>query len=225
MVASGAVIDREIEATFCFVDMAGYTALTEVHGDKDAAELAARFVELAKASLGPGDTLVKTLGDAVLARCATPASAVAFLMALFRRADREPDFPQLRAGLHHGTAVEREGDVFGAAVNLAARVAALAHAGQVLATESVARIARAERIEVVEVGLRQLRNIREPVRVFALATSVVAQGGAVDPVCRIRVTSDRAVGRLRHGGEDYWFCSLACAGAFATSPDTYATRA
>lgn len=216
-------MDRQIEATFCFADMAGYTALTEAHGDADAAELASRFVELARASLGPGDALVKTLGDAVLARCATPASAVSFLMALFRRADREPEFPQLRAGLHHGTAVERDGDVFGAAVNLAARIAALAHAGQVLATEPVARIARAERIEVVEVGLRQLRNIRDPVRVFALATSMVAQGGAVDPVCRVRVTNDRAVGRLRHDGEEFFFCSLKCAGAFATNPTHYAS--
>lgn len=217
--------DRQIEATFCFADMAGYTALTEAHGDADAAELAARFVELAKASLGPGDALVKTLGDAVLARCATPASAVSFLMALFKRADREPNFPQLSAGLHHGSAVEREGDVFGAAVNLAARVAALAHAGQVLATEPVAKIARAEKIEVVEIGVKTLRNIRDPVRIFALATSMVAQGGAVDPVCRMRITSDRAVGRLRHDGEDFFFCSLKCAGEFATNPAHYVTAA
>ena len=47
---------------------------------------------------------------------------------------KEPDFPVLRAGLHRGRAVERGADVFGAAVNLAARIASSASGGEVLAT-------------------------------------------------------------------------------------------
>lgn len=212
------------ESTFCFVDMAGYTALTEAHGDSEAAELATRFAELAEGSLGPKDRLVKTLGDAVLVACGDPASALAFLMELFRRADREPDFPLLRAGLHHGPAVEKAGDVFGAAVNLTARIAALARGGEVFATAEVAEAARGRGMKVVDLGAYELKNVREPVAVYALGTSEVSRGGAVDPVCRVRVSRQTAVGRLRHESVEYWFCSLKCAREFAGEPERYARK-
>lgn len=215
------VPDTSREATFCFVDLSGFTALTEAHGDAGAAELAMRFADLARQSLSSGDKLVKTLGDAVLVACGGPGPALTFLMELFRRADTQPDFPLLRAGLHHGTAVEKEGDFFGAAVNLAARIASLAHAGQVLATAPVAHIARQRQMEVVDLGSFELRNVRQQVRVYALVTGEVSRGGAIDPVCQIRVGRDRAIGRLRHSGVEYWFCSLACAGAFANDPGRF----
>lgn len=216
-----AAVPESREATFCFVDLSGFTALTEAHGDAGAAELATRFVDLARASLASGDRLVKTLGDAVLVACGGPGPALTFLMELFRRADTQPDFPLLRAGLHHGTAVERDGDFFGAAVNLAARIASLAHAGQVLATAPVAHIARQRSMEVVDLGSFELRNVRQHVRVYALGSGEVSRGGAIDPVCQIRVGRDRAIGRLRHNGTEYWFCSLACAGAFANDPGRF----
>src|SRR5690349_19479113 len=55
-----------IQATFAFVDLAGFTALTEAQGDEDAADVAVRFATLARAALAPGDRLIKTIGDAVL---------------------------------------------------------------------------------------------------------------------------------------------------------------
>lgn len=217
------VVDGAREATFCFVDLAGYTALTEVHGDDEAAELASRFVEIAKASLGPRDRFVKSLGDAVLVACADPEAGLAFLMEMFRRADRE-QFPDLRAGLHHGSAVEREGDYFGAAVNLAARITALAKAGIVLATDAVAAAAKARGMEVVDRGLYELRNVREPVRLFALRSSEKQQGGPVDPVCKKRVGRTAYAGRLMFEGSEFFFCSLECARAFATEPAKFAGR-
>ena len=209
------------EATFCFVDLSGFTALTEAHGDADAAEMAMRFADLARQSLSSGDRLVKTLGDAVLVASGGPGPALTFLFELFRRADTQPDFPMLRAGLHHGTAVEREGDFFGAAVNLAARITSLAHAGQVLATAPVAAIARQRSMEVVDLGSFELRNVRDKVRVYALVTGEVSKGGAIDPVCQMRVGRDRSAGRLRHNGIEYWFCSLTCAGAFCNDPGRF----
>ncbi len=52
------------ERTLVFADLAGYTALTEAHGDEDAAQVATRFHRLARAALPAGTTLVKTIGDA-----------------------------------------------------------------------------------------------------------------------------------------------------------------
>jgi adenylate cyclase len=213
-----------IEATFCFIDLTGFTALAEAQGDEDAADVATRFANLTRAALGPGDRLVKTIGDAVLVTSRNPASGVALVERLLSDAAAEPGFPALRAGLHHGEAVQREGDVFGAAVNLAARVASEAHSGEVLGTESVARAARATGIPVAELGSVLLKNVREAIPLFSLALVVGATETPVDPVCRTPVDRRGAAGRLRYHGAEYWFCSLTCAAAFASNPGWHAAE-
>jgi class 3 adenylate cyclase/YHS domain-containing protein len=193
--------------------------LTQDNGDEDAADLATRFAQMTRAVLGPCDRLIKTLGDAVLVTCADPVAALGFVDRLLTRAAEEPGFPALRAGLHHGPAIEREGDVFGAAVNLAARVAAEAYSGEVLATEPIADAARDEGIAVVELGPVIMKNVRGAIELSSLGFMV--GGGidsAIDPVCQAIVDRRAAAGELRHRDLSYWFCSLACAAAFASNP-------
>jgi adenylate cyclase len=212
---------RSMEATFCFVDMAGFTALTEAHGNEAAARLALRLTEMVQDALGPSGRIVKSIGDAVLAIMPTADEAVGFVERLWTACSREPEFPVLRAGLHHGEAVERGADVFGAAVNLAARVASQARGEQVLVTALVADAARARRIPVTPLGRMILRNVRAPVDLFSLGLAPEARQTLVDPVCRMRVSPENSAGHLRVEGADYWFCSLDCAGSFAADPDAY----
>jgi adenylate cyclase len=213
-----------MEGTFCFVDLAGFSALTEAHGDTAAADLVQRFCALVEEALREDGRLLKTIGDAVLVAVPEPGRAVSFLRRLLERAAVEPDFPVLRAGLHHGEAVERGGDVFGAAVNLAARVTSQAAGGEVLATARVADAARTHGIEVTDLGEIALRNVRDPVRLFLLGIGGTDHPEAIDPVCRMRVRRDRAGGRLRFEGAEYYFCSLDCAGKFALAPASYTAR-
>jgi adenylate cyclase len=214
-----------IVATFAFIDLAGFTALTEAHGDEDAADLVARFAQVTRSALAPGDRLVKTIGDAVLVTAPDALSGVALIERLLTEAAAEPHFPALRAGLHHGEAVEREGDVFGSAVNLAARVAAEAHGGEVLGTEPIAQAARESGIAVAELGDVLLKNVRDAVALFSLGLMVGATETPVDPVCRVHVDRRGATGRLRYRGVEYWFCSLTCAAAFASNPAWHAAEA
>jgi len=209
---------RRIEATFCFIDLAGFTALTEEKGDDRAADVATRFAELARAALEPGDRLVKTIGDAVLVTSRKPADGVALVERLMIEASHEIRFPSLRAGLHHGVAIERSGDVFGAAVNLAARVAAEAHAGEVLGTDPIAQAAREIGIPVAELGEVLLKNVRDSIPLFSLGLVVGATETPIDPVCQTPVDRRGAAGRLIFKGVEYWFCSLTCAAAFASNP-------
>lgn len=66
-----------VAGTFLFADIAGYTALTEAHGDADAAELALAFCrELSDVARARGGEIVKTIGDAVMVRHADPSQAV-----------------------------------------------------------------------------------------------------------------------------------------------------
>ena len=208
-----------IEATFAFVDMAGFTALTEAQGDEDAADLATMFADITRRALGPGDRLIKTIGDAVLVTSPDAAAGLTLVERLLTEAAAEPRLPTLRAGLHHGEAVERDGDVFGAAVNLAARVAAEAHPAEVLGTAGVAEAARGLGIPVVEIGEVALKNVRRMTYLYAMALMLGVTDTPIDPVCRNHVERRTAAGRLRYLNKEYWFCSLTCAAAFASNPE------
>jgi class 3 adenylate cyclase/YHS domain-containing protein len=208
-----------IEGTFAFVDMAGFTALTEAQGDEDAADLATMFAEITRAALAPGDRLIKTIGDAVLVTSRDPAAGLSLIERLLTEAAAEPRLPTLRAGLHHGDAVARDGDVFGASVNLAARVAAEAHPAEVLGTAPIAEAAKGLGIPIVEIGEVALKNVRSMTFLYSMALMLGANDTPIDPVCRNHVDRRAAAGRLRYLNREYWFCSLTCAAAFASNPE------
>ena len=114
--------DTAIEATFAFVDLAGFTAMTEAHGDAEAVSIVRTFRDRASQALGPGDELVKMIGDAAMLRFTTPEGAIQALRQLLQRELVVQDAVLLpRAGAHHGSALAVDGDYYGAAVNLAAK--------------------------------------------------------------------------------------------------------
>lgn len=207
--------------TFAMVDLAGFTALTEAHGDEQAADLAVKFAELAKTCLRPTDRLIKPIGDAVLLASPEPRTGLELVNRLLQATSQLEGFPLARAGLHHGPAAERDGDMFGAAVNLAARVAGQASGGQTLVTGPVANAARQEGRTVASIGTLTLRNVAEPQELFEVTLGPPRSAGSVDPVCRMWVEHDVASGHLRYADGDYWFCSLVCAQQFASSPGSY----
>lgn len=210
--------------TVAFVDLAGYTALTDTHGDNTAADLATRFAQLALDALEPGEQLIKCIGDAVMVTAPNPVAGVALIGRLCAATDTEPTFPVVRAGLHHGPVAERDGDVFGATVNLASRVAAQAAGSQVLITAAVAQPATEAGYDIRVLGTVSLRNLPEPVELFELAPCPRPHQRVIDPVCRMALDRTTAPARLSHRGHDHWFCSLECAATFATDPDRYPSQ-
>lgn len=127
--------------------------------------------------------------------------------------------------MHHGPALEREGDWFGATVNLAARVAALAAGGEVLVTSRVREAAAGlEGVTFEARGERRVRNVTAAVSLFAAVPEREAPAEShIDPVCRMVVVEGREAGRLRHRETEYRFCSLECIGRFLENPDAYVT--
>jgi adenylate cyclase len=112
----------------CFVDLAGYTRLTEERGDQAAAELAETLRLLVDRSAREhGGVPVKWLGDGVMVQ---------------------------------------GGDYFGRTVNLAARIAERAGAGQVLVSDSVAESASPEGVSFLELGELRLEGFAQPVRLL-----------------------------------------------------------
>jgi class 3 adenylate cyclase len=205
----------EASWTFTMIDLAGFTALTEAHGDDHAANVAISLADTARASLAEHDRLVKTLGDAVLLASPTASDALELVTRIVQACAAQDEYLNTRTGIHSGPAAERGGDFFGAAVNLTARIANQAEGGQVLATTAVAEAARTLGMGVVPVGPAAFKNVGERVELFELDLGAGVELESIDPVCRMRVKHSQAAGRLRHDGVDYWFCSLRCAGRFA----------
>ena len=211
-------------STFLFADIAGFTALTEAHGDEQAVALVEEFAEAVRGELPPIDgEYVKSVGDALMVRVPDPGNAIRLGLRITHGLLRGHEAPEVRVGLHHGSAVAREGDYFGSTVNVAARVSALAAGGEVLVTGTTAALAPdLDGVLYESRGRQVLRNVSEPVEIFAafpLGRQVELL--SVDPVCRMAVDPRRAVGRLRHEDVAYFFCSLTCAAAFAQHPDRY----
>ena len=175
---------------------------------------------MAKLVLGAGDRVVNTLGDAVLLPSADALSGITLVQRLFDACEADARFPDVRVGLHYGPVIRRGGDVFGATVNIAARIAARAGGGEILCTRPVADAAAAAEIRTRRLGLIPLRNLTEPVELFELVRSAAADR-TVDPVCRMVVHPATAAGRLGYQGVDYLFCSLDCAAKFAAHPDRF----
>lgn len=208
-----------VEATFAFVDLSGFSVLTEMCGDEEAASLAGRLADLVQESLSPGVTVVKTIGDAVMLCATGPQQMVATILTLADRVAGEDGFLALRAGIHHGSAVHRDNDYFGHDVNVAARVTALAGAGQAVLTEPVRQGCLELRLPADALGARELRNIVKPVQVYSLALATARN--PTDPVCGVAVDPQSAAGQVRHADRDWWFCSRDCAQRFAATPARY----
>ena len=175
-----------VERSFVIADLVGFTAAVDAHGDEVAVELAETLVRAADRALGPGDAVVKGMGDAVLVVSEGPRDAVGFVRRLFDEfADEADQLPVLRAGAHHGSAIARGGDYFGAGVNVAARVADLSAGCQVLATGAIAEAARGLGVGVVDLGWYDLRNVSDPVQVFEIdcGQPTPGKGIAVCPRC------------------------------------------
>lgn len=216
---SGVLEAVEVQRTVVFVDLAGFTALVDTHGDRAALDVAERLVQLSLSELCPLGSLIKSIGDAVMLSFDTPDVAVQTMGAILSRLAAEPSFPLPCAGMHHGHVMAWGGDLFGRRVNIAARLAAMARPGSVLCTRPIADAAALVGVGVREIGPTRLRNVADPIVAFELdfGDLTVAR---VDPVCRMRVSEADAV-RLPWDGDVRWFCSDACAELFVSRPAEY----
>ncbi|OKK21364.1 adenylate cyclase [Streptomyces sp. CB02488] len=116
-----------------FTDMVGYTRMTRGLDSTELVRVLDRFERLTGDVVAEGrGRVVKTIGDEVLFVCEAASSAADIALELTARAETDPELPQLRTGLAHGAVLGRFGDVYGAAVNIAARLTAVARPDTVL---------------------------------------------------------------------------------------------
>jgi len=157
-----------VESTFLFTDLVGFTALTAERGDDHAADVALAFFDVVRALL-PAHAAeeVKLLGDGLMLRTGDPWRGIHLGVRIVDEVTASPLLPAVRVGIHHGPAVRRGGDWYGATVNVASRLCSAAAGGEVLVSERTH--AAAGRVRGVVFGERRvhwLRNVTEPVAVL-----------------------------------------------------------
>src|SRR5918999_1343726 len=135
-----------------FLDVTGYTALTEDRGDEAAAKLAGGLATIVQeAAQAGGGRTVKWLGDGVMLHFAHPGAAVLSALDLVERTERAISVPT-RVGINTGSVIVQEGDYFGRTVNIAARIADYASPHEVLVSEEAKRSAELANVSGEFVG-------------------------------------------------------------------------
>ena len=162
--------DRSVRA-FLFADLRDYTAFVEREGDQAAAVLIARFRSLIRRHLEQHEGAeIKTEGDSFYIVFPSPSRAVAFGVDVFRAA-HEDAAPRVRfgVGIHVGESVPLDGQFVGSAVNVAARVGAMAADGELLVTDTVRGLIRtSSSFSYDDRGPASLKGVAEPMRLYAV---------------------------------------------------------
>ena len=130
------------EMTIVFTDIESSTELTAAFGDEAWLDILIAHDDIVEACADEFDgNVIKSLGDGFMLTFAAPAAAAAFCIELRNRLDECDALEgiRVRAGIHHGSVIPRRGDVYGTAVNTAARVSGQAIGGQTLVSAEVAR--------------------------------------------------------------------------------------
>jgi class 3 adenylate cyclase len=157
-------------AVILFTDIADSTELTERIGDAPFRDRARTLDERLRrhiSSAGGRAIDGKLLGDGVMAVFRSASDAVSAALRC-REAGREAGLP-LHVGLHAGDVLREGGDVYGGAVNIAARISALSAPGEVLVSATVRDLARTSSgVAFEDRGEHTLKGVADPVRIFAI---------------------------------------------------------
>ncbi len=164
---AGLIEERVRQPAIVFLDITGYTQLTQEQGDAAAAELADRLGRLVqRTSIAHGGRPVKHLGDGVMFVFPEPGPAV--LAALDMVDDvAAAGLPPAHVGIASGPVIFQEGDYYGQTVNLAARISDFARPGEVLVSSAVVDAADLPDDTFVEVGPVELKGVSGPIRLLA----------------------------------------------------------
>jgi adenylate cyclase len=151
----------------CFLDITGYTRLTQERGDEAAAELAGELSKLVqRSSVQHAGRPVKWLGDGVMFYFADPGPGVVSALEMVEGV-ADAGLPPAHVGLHAGPVIFQQGDYFGQTVNLASRIADYARPGEVLVSQEVVEASRVDGVHYTDIGPVELKGVPETVKLHS----------------------------------------------------------
>jgi class 3 adenylate cyclase len=165
--------------TILFTDVEGSTALTDRLGDEKARAFLREHERITRDALAVhGGSEVKTMGDGFMASFSSASQAlecaIAIQQAFAQRNDSADEPIKVRIGLNAGEPIAEDdpggrGDLFGTAVNMAARIAAKAEAGEILASNVVRELVAGKEFLFADRGDAELRGFEEAVRLYEVS--------------------------------------------------------
>jgi class 3 adenylate cyclase len=198
-----------VHRSFAFVDVQGFTALTEHQGDERAVELLSAFRALLRDICARrGVRIAKWLGDGVMLVCVETRPLLATILELHHvvcEASSPMQTVSIRSGITSGDVILMEGDDYiGHCVNVAARLCDLADGGEALAVPSV---------------MEALRGVEKPVTASSIRIDASGTGRYFDPICGLplaHTTADETA--TDPDGETVLFCSSDCLDTWQRRP-------
>ncbi|MDQ3096580.1 MAG: AAA family ATPase, partial [Chloroflexota bacterium] len=187
--------ERTVTRAFLFSDLRGYTDFVEARGDATAAALLREYRELVRAAIGEqGGVEVKTEGDSFYVVFESALAALECAVSIHRSAqahnEAKPDAPiRIGMGLHVGETVPYDDQFVGGAVNVAARLAAKAKAGELVVSDTFRGLVRTgQRYAMEDLGPQRLKGVTERLRAWMVewrepaAISATAAPAAPSPL-------------------------------------------
>ena len=163
---AGVPLPPGVPMAMCFVDLTGYTRLTEERGDEEAAASAARLAEIVQVpSRHHRGEAVKWAGDGVMFRFRDPNGAVLSALEMVE-AIPAAGLPPAHVGVAAGPVIQQGGDFYGRTVNLASRISDRARSGQVLVSQRVREFATSADVSFVDMGAIELKGFTNAVPLF-----------------------------------------------------------
>jgi adenylate cyclase len=209
--------------SFSFVDISGFTALTETEGDERAVEVLTAFrAVLREICARRGVRVAKWLGDGVMLVSVETKPLLATILEMHYVVCTVASAAQtvsIRSGAASGEVILMEGDDYiGHCVNLAARLCDLAQDGEALASPSVMDdlprwgVVRAYR----DIALR---GIEKPVTAASITMPTYEGDHEFDPICGVPLSAATAEEVVKdHSGRRVLFCSLSCVDTWSHRP-------
>ncbi len=167
-------LSADIVHTILFTDVEGSTALIQRLGDAKARDLLREHEVIVREALkSHGGSEVKTMGDGFMASFSSATKALECAIAIqsaFAERNESAEEPiKVRIGLNAGEPIAEDDDLYGTAVNLAARIAAKAEGGEILASEAVRQIVAGKKFPFSDLGETALRGFEDRVHIYQVS--------------------------------------------------------
>ncbi len=211
-----------VHRSFAFVDVSGFTALTELDGDERAVDVLTAFRALLRDICSRrGVRIAKWLGDGVMLVCVDTRPLVETILEVHYVVGEvgAVETVSIRSGLTAGDVILMEGDDYiGHCVNVASRLCDLATAGEALADRSVMAHLPSWG-EVVSETHVTLRGVEKPVPASSIRMAPGGAKGSHDPICGLPLSQDTAE-EIAHDvrGSTVLFCSPGCVDTWRRRP-------
>jgi adenylate cyclase len=212
-----------VHRSFAFVDVSGFTALTELEGDERAVDVLTAFRTLLRDICARrGVRIAKWLGDGVMLVCVTTRPLLETILELHYVVG-EVAGPvasvSIRSGITSGEVILMEGDDYvGHCVNVAARLCDQAVAGEALAAPAVLEHLPSWGVTVAEAHVT-LKGVEKPVPTSSIRMALGGSDVSRDPICGLPLTNDTAE-EIAHDvrGSVVLFCSPGCVDTWRRRP-------